>query len=92
VPKGADIVMLDNEAQVRPVAGFTEAVRAIVPVNEPVPVPVITEVPGAPALAVTLIGFAESVKPPAPVTVTVSMNVVVTTPPLVLLTPVKVTT
>jgi len=64
LPRGAEMVMLDNARQLRPVLGLTDVVRAMVPVNEPVPVPVITEVPGAPALTVTLVGLAASVKPP----------------------------
>jgi hypothetical protein len=83
--------MLESARQVRPVEGLMDALRDIVPVNEPVPVPVITEVPGAPALTVTLVGFAARVKPPATPTFTVRMNVFVIGPPLVLLVPVNVT-
>ena len=64
LPRGAEMVMLDNARQLRPVLGLTDAVRAMVPVNEPVPVAVIVDVPAAFALTVTLVGFAARVKPP----------------------------
>ena len=47
LPRGAEMVMLDNARQLRPVLGLTDAVRAMVPVNEPVPVAVIVDVPAA---------------------------------------------
>jgi hypothetical protein len=83
--------MLESARHVRPVEGLMDALRDMVPVNEPVPVPVITEVPGAPALTVTLVGFADSVKPPAFATVTGRTNVLEIRPPFVLLVPVNVT-
>jgi hypothetical protein len=48
--------------QVRPVAGAIEDVRATVPVNPLTGATVIVEVPAVPALTVTLVGEAATVK------------------------------
>ena len=47
---------------INPVEGEIEIVRATVPVNELIEVAVIVEVPGAPALTVTLVGLAVTEK------------------------------
>jgi hypothetical protein len=54
--------LVGDSVQVRPVEGETEEVRLTVPVNPPCPVIVIVEVPAAPALMVTEVGLADSVK------------------------------
>jgi hypothetical protein len=56
------VTLVGVSVQVRPVAGATVAVRLTVPVNPWTAVTVIVEVPAVPALTVTLVGLAATVK------------------------------
>jgi hypothetical protein len=52
------VTLVGVRVQVRPVAGATEDVRLLVPVNPLIADTVIVEVPATPALTVTLVGLA----------------------------------
>jgi hypothetical protein len=56
------VTLVGVSVQVRPVAGATVAVRLTVPVNPSTAVTVIVEVPAVPALIITLVGLAATVK------------------------------
>jgi len=58
VPKVPRLTLVGLSAQANPVEGTTEDVRATVPANELIEATVITEVPVALAVAVTLSGLA----------------------------------
>lgn len=74
VPEVPRVTLVGLRAQVRPVAGETVVARVTVPVNPFTEVTVIVEVPVAPALTVTDVGLAVTVKSWT-VTVTVAVRV-----------------
>jgi hypothetical protein len=62
VPEVPSVTLVGLRVHVRPVAGEIVSVRATVPVNPLTDATVMVEVPATPALTVTLVGLAATVK------------------------------